>query len=287
MCQQTQVATVLPYFQRWMERFPTVESLAAASEAEVLPLWQGLGYYCRCRMMLSCARQVAATGWPPTAEELRKLPGIGAYTAGEIAAICFNEASPAVDGNVERVYSRFKVDGEGSARLNRNAWKWAGEIVDRTSPGDWNQALMELGATICRPRNPLCAQCPLAASCAAFRTGTAEDLPVRPAKAKTTHITTHACVCISEGLLGVEQIAEGEWSHGLWRFSTQVPADAEEIGEVRHVVTRHQIRMKVHLCRGWHSHLRYVTFEELRELGMPSAHWKALALADASANLRR
>ena len=172
MLQQTRVAVVIERFKAFLERFPTLAALAEAPEQEVLALWSGLGYYRRARMLHKAAQFAALHHQgmlPHSAEELRLLPGIGAYTAAAIASIAFGERAAVVDGNVERVLNRlagWELMGRmGSAALKRRMADLASELVDPERPGDFNQALMELGATLCMPRNPLCLVCPLAADC--------------------------------------------------------------------------------------------------------------------------
>jgi A/G-specific adenine glycosylase len=172
MLQQTRVAVVVERYQAFLARFPTLGSLALAQEQDVLALWSGLGYYRRARMLHKAAQFVMERlqgSMPVTSEELRLLPGIGAYTAAAIASIAHGEVVAVVDGNVERVLCRLagweSVGGKGGAVLRRNIESLAAELVDPVHPGDFNQALMELGATVCLPRNPQCLVCPLAADC--------------------------------------------------------------------------------------------------------------------------
>jgi A/G-specific adenine glycosylase len=162
MLQQTRVNAVLDHYARFMARFPTMEALAIAEEPEVLAVWSGLGYYRRARMLHKAAKVVAdelAGVMPQSSEELRKLPGIGAYTSAAIASIAFREPVAAVDGNVERVILRLTANGNSTVR------ETAGELLDRSRPGDFNQAMMELGATVCLPKNPLCVECPVQQHC--------------------------------------------------------------------------------------------------------------------------
>jgi A/G-specific adenine glycosylase len=160
MLQQTRVNAVKDHYRRFLERFPTVQSLARAKPAAVLAAWSGLGYYRRARALHAAARQVARSGaFPRSSDEWRQLPGIGRYTAAAIASIAFGEPRAVVDGNVERVFARmFNLSGE-------DCWHIAEQLLSRTRPGDFNQALMELGATVCLPRAPMCHACPIAADC--------------------------------------------------------------------------------------------------------------------------
>jgi A/G-specific adenine glycosylase len=183
MLQQTTVAAVVPYYLRFLERFPTVEALAAAPQEEVLRAWAGLGYYSRGRNLHAAAQAIAATGWPRDEAGLRVLPGVGAYTAAAIAAIAFGEAATVVDGNVERVMARlFGVEAPLPAAkpaLRALAQRFTGP----ERPGDFAQALMDLGATVCTPKSPRCPCCPLNAACRAFAQGDPAALPRKAAKA--------------------------------------------------------------------------------------------------------
>jgi len=177
MLQQTRVETVIPYWERWMELFPDVDALADAEEAEVLKAWEGLGYYSRARNLRAGAAVVRDRFGgvvPDTPEALREVPGIGAYTAGAIASIAYRVATPAVDGNVRRVLARLFDEGKPTDAWLRDR---AAELVDSDRPGDFNQALMELGATVCTPRSPDCADCPVGDLCAARGAGTQEARP--------------------------------------------------------------------------------------------------------------
>jgi A/G-specific adenine glycosylase len=168
MLQQTRVAVVVERYQAFMARFPTLISLALAPEEEVLALWSGLGYYRRARMLHQAAQFVAGHyhgNLPVTSEELRQLPGVGAYTAAAVASIAHGERVAVVDGNVERVLCRMEGWKAGGSQLRRKIEKLADELVDPNRPGDFNQAMMELGATLCLPRNPQCLVCPIVADC--------------------------------------------------------------------------------------------------------------------------
>jgi A/G-specific adenine glycosylase len=198
MLQQTRVDVATPYYLRWMASFPTVEALASADPEEVLRHWAGLGYYSRARNLHAGAKLVAASpeGMPRTAEGLRALPGVGDYTAGAIASIAFGEAVPAVDGNVVRVLARLDAwPGAASspalrAKVERAAAAFVAGVPPG-APGDWNQALMDLGATVCTPRNPRCAACPVAEHCKAFAAGRQDRIPA-PKKAAAVAVEAHA-----------------------------------------------------------------------------------------------
>ncbi len=233
MLQQTRVETVRSYFDRWMERFPTIESLAAADESEVLLAWQGLGYYSRARNLQRAARTLVLEhdgAMPSDPRELQKLPGIGPYTAGAVASIAFGVAAPAVDGNVIRVIARLarvESDVRRSAALKR-IHSVAAALVDEAHPGDFNQALMELGSTVCTPRNPRCAKCPLVAHCEARAAGVQETLPMKspPKAARVEERLAVIARAHTTGRYLVVQRPETGLLAGLWEFPL-VTDDAE------------------------------------------------------------
>jgi A/G-specific adenine glycosylase len=295
MLQQTQVSTVIPFWQRWMDRFPTVGALASADEQDVLSLWQGLGYYRRCRLLLKGARWVAENGMPETAAAWSHVPGIGRYSSGAIASIAFDEPVPVVDGNVERVYARLAGDATEGAELKESAWKWAGKNLYKKRPGDWNQALMELGATVCKPVNPDCRKCPLMNQCVAFQSWRVNDLPTKPPTIKTVRLRHVVWVPIHDGLFGVRQIPPGQWWEGMWEFPrVEAEGDAEppslrsivgagwpeSVGIVNHSVTHHRIGIEVSFVRCDHRSdgLRWLSREELLSIPMPAPQRKILKL---------
>jgi A/G-specific adenine glycosylase len=195
MLQQTRVATVIPYWERWMARFPTVRALADASLDDVLAAWAGLGYYSRARNLHAGAAAIAARGaMPSTARELMSVRGIGAYTAGAIASIAYGERAPLVDGNVARVLARVHAidDDVKSAAGAKRIWAAAAELMaalpDGAAPGDLNQGLMELGATLCSPTSPKCLICPLGKVCLAAKNGRQAELPVVPPRKKESEL---------------------------------------------------------------------------------------------------
>ena len=196
MLQQTRVETVLPYYERWVEQFPTLEDLAGAEEEEVLKAWEGLGYYSRARRLHGAAKVVReryAGELPASAEELKALPGVGEYTAGAVASIAFGERVGVVDGNVRRVFSRlFDLPDPSPSELR----SIAAELVDPDRPGDFNQALMELGATICTPRSPSCSACPFGDRCRALAEGTVEERPRKKAKKAVPEVDVGTLVAV-------------------------------------------------------------------------------------------
>lgn len=225
MLQQTQVATVIAYFHRFIGHLPTIETLAAAPEREVLRLWQGLGYYRRARHLHAAARVIVERHdgrVPADVASLLALPGVGRYTAGAVASIAYGTPAPIVDGNVARVLARaFALDApidDPATRLT--LWSLAESLLPRRGCGDFNQALMELGALVCAPRNPACAVCPWRASCAALRQGDVERLPRRTARREPRAVVHHiAAVRHGNHWLMEQRGPRGLWA-GMWQFTT-------------------------------------------------------------------
>ncbi len=229
MLQQTRVATVIPYWQRWMTRFPTVTALADAPLDDVLAAWAGLGYYRRARHLHAGARWVADRGGalPAAAAELRAVPGVGAYTAGAVASIAFGEPAPLVDGNVARVLARvFAVDDDvKSAAGGKAIWALAGALMTARPPtalpGELNQGLMELGATVCTPTSPACLTCPLRAACRARAAGRQDELPRLPARKREADLPLLATVALwverDGAVLLAQRPATGLFA-GLWEL---------------------------------------------------------------------
>ncbi|MCX5660181.1 MAG: A/G-specific adenine glycosylase [Planctomycetota bacterium] len=225
MLQQTQVATVIAYFERFTAAFPTLADLARAEEQSVLRLWQGLGYYRRARNLHAAARAVEANHagrLPDTFEGLLALPGIGRYSAGAIASIAFGRRTPVVDGNVARVLARwFAIEEPVDApAVRERLWRLAEHLVPARHPGDFNQAVMELGALVCTPKSPKCLVCPVAAACRANKMGIAERLPVRVPRRKPTAAEHHVLAIDRRGeRLFVQRPDRGLWS-GMWEMPT-------------------------------------------------------------------
>jgi A/G-specific adenine glycosylase len=281
MLQQTTVATVRPRFERFVARWPTIDALAAARDEEILSEWAGLGYYARARNIISCAREVVRRGsFPPTAAELRQLPGIGAYTSAAIAAIAFGEKAAAVDTNVTRVISRLHgLPNATAARIEQHAL----ELIGSNNPADVVQALMDLGAALCRPSKPRCGECPLQSDCVAYASGDPEAFPRRKTKAARPHRSGVAYWIVrdgfvwlvrrpSKGLLGgMAALPGSEWTE-------TTPASVNAIGIVRHVFTHFSLDLAVvpraePAGEGW-----WQPLDRLDESGLPTLYRKAAAL---------
>ena len=287
MLQQTTVATVKPRFERFIARWPTVEALAAAPEEEVLSEWAGLGYYARARNLVACAREVAARGdFPRTTALLRALPGIGAYTSAAIAAIAFGEKTAAVDTNVRRVIARLKgLERPEPAEIESAVLG----LMTGQHGGDVVQALMDLGATICRPKQPRCAACPLQHDCAAFASGDPEAFPARSGRRVRPHRFGTAWWTEREGhvwlvrrpakglLGGMAALPGSDW--------TEAPeSPLAPLGCIRHVFTHFSLDLAVEaredpVGEGW-----WQPLEQLNDAGLPTLYRKA---ADLALNRRR
>lgn len=225
MLQQTRVAAVMPRFGAFLELFPGWEALAAADEEAVLAAWNGLGYYRRARFLQQAARAVVAlpSGVPRRAEELAKLPGFGAYTAAAVASIAFGEVVPVVDGNVVRLLSRLHAIREPATRscVRRRLTSAAAALLSSARPGDSNQALMELGATVCTPRAPRCAECPFAGDCKALAEGAPESFPARSRSRERQQLELLSAWVEDAGrVLLFRREADAAWLSGLWELPT-------------------------------------------------------------------
>ena len=272
MLQQTRAQTVVPYYERFLRELPTVRHLAEAPESRVLELWSGLGYYRRARMLQAAAQQMVESfggALPSELADLRRLKGVGAYTAGAVASIAFGRAAAVVDGNVARVLSRIFAleDDVKSTRGIAKLWALAEQLVEEVGPaeaGEWNQALMELGATVCQPRKPRCGECPAAPFCEGRALGIAETLPRASPKRKPTPVGRVAVVLASaRGVLLARRRTDvlfgGLWEPpsadaepaGLGDLAARLGLDAgslEIAGEVIHVLSHR--RLSVQVVRG-------------------------------------
>lgn len=315
MLQQTQVSTVIPYFNRFTETFPTVHALAVAELTQVLRLWQGLGYYSRARNLHAAARKIVAdfTGnVPDSVDALLSLPGIGRYTAGAIASIAYNRRAPILDGNVARVLCRLdaiRSDPRDPTTRDR-LWQRAEEILPGESDriGDFNSALMELGATVCTPRNPQCLICPVRAFCKACTAGIQDRIPP-PRKAKPTPLVKRWTFCIHRsGKYLIEQRPPtGRWA-SLWQFITfevngrrptvaslahetgLAIANLKRIGALNHTLTHRRYRFDVYRCvspkgkpRGNGRPQAWVRLADLHEYPLPRPHVKIAEMLRSAA----
>lgn len=340
MLQQTRASAVIPYWNRWLASLPTIGDLAKADSDQVLKLWEGLGYYARARNLRKAAQAIQENHegrFPERFEDILALPGIGPYTAGAIASIAFGQARPALDGNVIRVLCR--VDGVADcvehSEVKRRLWNRAEVLVRRasrtrkstpsqtqsspnqtTNPcGDFNQALMELGATVCLPRRPLCDLCPLWRICRARESGLAESLPNLGKRRKSVRRNHVAVVLRKRGRILVRRRAAGEINGGLWEFPSnetdagdpggfqwlekvwkQPPESLRILGEIKHSITVHRITLKVYAAevrRGFRNlgeSYRWILPGELEQLAFTGAHgkivrWIATSRCDCVQNL--
>ncbi len=261
MLQQTRVETVIPYFERWMERFPTLEALAQAPQQEVLGAWEGLGYYSRARNLHRAAQLVLQDfggRLPEDPQDLRRLPGIGRYTAGAIASIAFGRDEPALDGNIRRVLARvFNVSEPArSPAGERRLWELAREHLPPGRAGDYNQALMDLGAQICTPRSPDCPRCPLEARCQARALGIQELRPVLEARPEVPHYTVTAAVIHRDGQVLISQRPLEGLLGGLWEFpgGKQQPGETLEACLKREIMEELGVKIRVEEPFGVYRH---------------------------------
>ncbi|WKY44848.1 A/G-specific adenine glycosylase [Eubacteriaceae bacterium ES2] len=315
MAQQTQMDTLIPYYNRFIEKFPDIKTLAAADEAQVLKAWEGLGYYSRARNLHKTAKLIASDYdgcFPSDYQTLIKLPGIGPYTGGAIASIAFNEAVTAVDGNVLRVISRFLNShlDIGETKTKKTITQWLETILPANS-GDFNESLMELGALICSPTNPQCPDCPLCDGCQAYAQGNEEKLPVKKKKTRPKIMQMEVGILIQDqSLFFVRREQKGLLS-GMWSFPIVVQTDkpgqaisnfldhytqhlpkAQYLGHSRHVFTHIIWEMDVYgfylpasikeekaaYDLAGHSQTCFIPIDETDRLTLPVAFKKLLPL---------
>lgn len=306
MLQQTQVATVIPYWKRWMKALPSINSLAKASEDKVLKLWEGLGYYRRARNLQKGAQMIVADwdGRFPNAHcDVLRLPGVGPYTAGAICSIAYNQPAPLVDGNVIRVLTRvFGIEGNPREKAtDARLWSLARDLVDEAAAiqrggerncSDFNQSLMELGATVCAPANPACPTCPLNKRCVANKEGRQSELP-HLEKAQAATLRAFQAFVIQRGKrFLVRQRPADAVNSGLWEFPNIEPAATNQIippaaGKfaplctIKHSITRYRITLEtfIGIAKPGHkpaSNETWRTLSELETLAFTSAHRKIL-----------
>jgi A/G-specific adenine glycosylase len=310
MLQQTQVVAVIPYWSRFLERFPTVRALAEAPLPDVLAMWRGLGYYSRARNLHRAAREVIERfggELPRTAEELATLPGFGRYTSGAVASIAFGQQAPLVDGNVARILCRiFEVEGApGDRAREKELWRLAEALVPGERPGDLNQALMELGAVICKPEGPVCLLCPARPHCGALRSGRVDQLPPPKVRAPRKRLLLAVGVCERRGEVLLGRREEKGLFGGLWELPCVEVPDAERaaaalqgvmggalrvgerLGTVRRTLTHRDLELWLHRVHGagvppampGYRELRWASPAAAEKLGMSTAMQRALSVA--------
>ena len=297
MLQQTTVPHATSYFLEFVRRWPTAADLAAAPEAEVMAAWAGLGYYARARNLIACARAVAKDHggvFPDTEAGLLGLPGVGPYTAAAVAAIAFDRPANVVDGNVERVISRLKAVEDPLPAAKPELKGLAAELVADERPGDWAQALMDLGATVCRPKAPLCERCPISFACAALAAGEPETYPRKTAKAERPRRHGAAFVLTHQGRVALERRPPRGLLGGMlglpttdWRASRFTPAevraaapagaDWRPLGPVEHVFTHFALTLEVWRAEAAAAdpRLEWLSIDEAGQ-ALPSVFLKAL-----------
>ncbi|MHC5088626.1 MAG: A/G-specific adenine glycosylase [Planctomycetota bacterium] len=315
MLQQTQVATVIDYFNRFIRRFPTVEKLARARQDTVLKMWEGLGYYSRGRNLHKAAKLIVSDydrQLPDTVEELQKIPGIGRYTAGAVASIAFNRPAPILDGNVIRVLCRlFCIDGNPKDSATKNQlWELADTLVHTKHPGDFNEAMMELGAMVCTPQNPACPKCPLKNQCQANKTGRQDDLPVKQKHPPLPHYTIVVGIVFKKDKILIDKRKQNALLGGLWEFPGGKKKKSEsfkaavarevkeetginiEVGKrlciVKHTYSHFKITLHAYLCEytsGTAKPLacdavKWVTPKNLTKYAFPAANTKIIRKLD-------
>lgn len=318
LLQQTRVQTALPYYQRFVEAFPTVHALAEAKEERVLKLWEGLGYYSRARNLHRAAKTIVRDlggDFPTTADEWQKIPGVGRYTACAIASIVFGESVPVVDGNVKRILSRVFNIAEciDDAKTQRLLWAIARKLVPRASPGDFNQALMEFGSRICKPRSPGCEDCPLSKICDAKSAGRQALLPIRRKKKALPHYHVVSAAIRKNGRYLFGQRPPRGLLGGLWELpgGKVKPGEShtaalkremkEELGievsvgpllaSIKHAYSHFRVTLHVYLCEHakgehrclFHTHLKWIPKAHFGRHAFPAATRRVL---DVLGNLR-
>ena len=311
MLQQTQVKIVIPYFERWMKSFPTLKKLAQARETTVLKHWEGLGYYSRARNLRKAAQKIQreySGKVPDSMSEMLKLPGVGRYTAGAVLSIAFGQKVPVLDGNVKRVLSRlFLLKENGSNRKSENIlWETMENLLPEKGVGDFNQAFMELGATVCLPKNPLCRLCPLKRICMAKKSEKQDLYPPRKQPSPSTKIEVSAGVILYRNKIFIQKRKVGGLMGGLWEFpgGKFEPGESpeqclrreikEELGVtlhidekimvVKHSYTRFRVTLHVFYCRVHSGRLlpiqceewKWVKMEELETYPFPAANVKII-----------
>lgn len=299
MLQQTTVTAVIPYFQKFTERWPDILALAAADQADVMAAWAGLGYYSRARNLVACAREVAARGnFPECESELRKLPGLGAYTAAAMAAIAFGKRAIVIDANIERVIARLFAISEALPGARKEIRIGAEAITPAERAGDFAQAMMDLGAAICTPRGPRCGICPLARQCAGRDSGHPERFPIKPSRKSRPQRAGRAYWIERAGsvwlvyrppggmLGGMRALPDDGWSVRA-NGSNTPPLDGpwESAGAVQHGFTHFSLKLSLGIYQGtdWqtieHEGGQWWPIDQLDQAGLPTVFAKVARLA--------
>lgn len=312
MLQQTRLSVALPYWHRWMLRFPSLEALAAAADADVLLLWQGLGYYSRARRLREGARQLLDAGagdpWPADLAGWMALPGLGRSTAASIVSTAYDRPEAILDGNVRRVLARLTASADPPARRLAAFWRWSETLLDPARPRDFNQALMDLGALVCTPRNPSCAHCPWRPDCAAYAAGDPARWPVKEtARPVPFQVIGVGVVCDGAGRVLIDQRLDEGLLGGLWEFpgGKQEPGEpitatierelleelaitvavGKELITLEHAYSHKRLRFVVHLCEHRSGEpqalacqqVRWVAPEDLDSYPFPAANARIIA----------
>ncbi len=311
MLQQTQVKTVIPYYHRWLEQFPTIEQLASADLQQVLKAWEGLGYYSRARNLHRAAQKIMQEYggvFPATLEEVLTLPGIGPTTAGGILSAAFNQPVAILDGNVKRVLARLVALSVPPAKATKQLWQISEALLDKKHPREFNQALMDLGATVCTPKNPDCKNCPWSAYCQAYNLGIQSELPMREISSPLPHKTIGVAVIWNEqGQILIDRRRPEGLLGGLWEF----PGGKIECGEtiqecikreiqeelaieievgdrlitIDHAYSHFRVTLNVYHCRYLSGvpqpiacdEIRWVTLDEIDQFPFPKANSQIIA----------
>lgn len=311
MLQQTQVKTVIPYYQQWLTQFPTIEALAIADQQQVLKAWQGLGYYARARNLHRAAQQVVncyAGKFPRQLEQVLGLAGIGRTTAGGILSAAFDQPVAILDGNVKRILARLVGLRVPPSKALNQLWQWSESLLDSTRPRDFNQALMDLGATVCTPRNPACDRCPWVSCCQAYALDLQSSIPMREARSPLPHkLIGVAVIWNDQGQILIDKRRQDGLLGGLWEFpggklelgetiSTCIRREIKEelgieieVGDrlvaIDHVYTHFSVTLTVHHCRHLSGQpqplacdeIRWVTLDEIDQYPFPKANTQIIA----------
>ena len=289
MLQQTQVTTVIPYWERWMRALPTLQKLALAKPERVLKLWEGLGYYSRARNLQAAAKEIVKNHdgqFPRDPAVIRALPGIGRYTAGAISSIAFDLPEPIVDGNVIRLLTRiFGIRKNPKDKAtHEHLWSLAETLVTKAENcSALNQSLMELGATVCAPRQPNCADCPVARSCVSRRENTIPSIPAKGNRILYEDKQIDVFIVTRGSNYLVQQRPKGGVNAGFWEFPNSesgnkysAPKNGQPFVTARHSITRFRIQLNAHLILAKHDKGKWCTLNELRALPFTAAHRKLL-----------